>query len=38
MFTDLQIPAGRRPMSRNEARISAIVGIAFAVMILAAVF
>ena len=38
MFTDLQIPAGRRPMSQAEARISAAVGIAFAIMIMIAVF
>lgn len=38
MFTELKIAAGRRAMSQTEARISAIVGIAFAVMILAAVF
>ena len=38
MFTDLKIPAGRRPMSPTEARISALIGIVFAVMILLAVF
>jgi hypothetical protein len=38
MFTDLKIPAGRRPMSPAEARISAIVGIVFTIMILFAVF
>lgn len=38
MFTDLQIPAGRRPMSQTEARISAAVGIAFTIMIMFAVF
>jgi len=38
MFTDLKIAAGRRPMTSSEARISALLGIAFAVMILFAVF
>ena len=38
MFTDIQIPAGRRPMSVTEARISTVVGITFAAMILVAVF
>ena len=38
MFTELQIPAGRRPLSRGEALISAIVGIAFTIMILLAIF
>lgn len=38
MFTELQIPAGRRPLSRAEAQVSAVVGIAFTIMILVAVF
>lgn len=38
MFTELQIPAGRRPLSRAEAQISAVVGFAFTIMILVAVF
>jgi hypothetical protein len=38
MFTELQIPAGRRPLSRAEVQISAIAGIAFTIMILIAVF
>lgn len=38
MFTDLKIPAGRRPMSPAEARISALVGILFTIMILFSVF
>jgi hypothetical protein len=38
MFTELKIPAGRRPLSRAEARITAIIGTLFAIMILAAVF
>jgi hypothetical protein len=38
MFTDLKIPAGRRPLTAAEARITAIVGTLFALMILAAVF
>jgi len=38
MFTELQIPAGRRPLSRAEARISAVAGIVFTIMILIAVF
>lgn len=38
MFTDLQIPAGRRPLSPTEARISAIVGLLFTIMILFAIF
>ena len=38
MFTELKIPAGRRPLTRTEARISAIIGAVFAVMMLAVVF
>ena len=38
MFTDLQIPAGRRPLSRAEAQISAAIGMLFTIMILFAVF
>ena len=38
MFTDLQIPAGRRRLSQTEARISATVGILFTIMILLAIF
>ena len=38
MFTDLQIPAGRRPLSPTEARISAIVGLLFTIMNLFAIF
>jgi hypothetical protein len=38
MFTDLKIPAGRRPLTAAEARITVIVGTLFALMILAAVF
>lgn len=38
MFTELQIPAGRRPLSRSEAQISAAIGILFTIMILFAVF
>lgn len=38
MFTDLQIPAGRRPMSQSEARITAVIGSAFSIMILMAIF
>jgi hypothetical protein len=38
VFTDLKIPAGRRQLSPAEARVTAIVGIAFSLMILAAVF
>lgn len=38
MFTDLKIPAGRRPLTASESRIAAIAGTLFAVMILVAVF
>ena len=38
MFTELRIPAGRRPLTRSEARISAIIGVVFALMLLAVVF
>lgn len=38
MFTDLKIPAGRRPLTRLESRIAAIAGALFAGMILVAVF
>jgi hypothetical protein len=38
VFTDLKIPAARRRLSPAEARIATIVGIAFSLMILAAVF
>jgi len=34
MFTELKIPAGRRPMSASEARVSVIVGGVFSIMIL----
>jgi Peptidase family M50 len=33
MFTDLQIPAGRRPLTKNEALASAAVAIAFTLLI-----
>lgn len=36
MFTDLRIPADRRPVTRTEARISTILGTIFSLMILAA--
>lgn len=38
MFTELKIPAGRRPLSATEARIVAVVGALITVLILAAVF
>ena len=38
MFTDLKIPAGRRPMAPGEAKIAAIIGISFTIMIGVAVF
>ena len=38
MFTDLRIPAGRRPLTRSEARISAVFGTVFTLLILAAIF
>ncbi|MDH4125182.1 MAG: site-2 protease family protein [Gammaproteobacteria bacterium] len=38
MFTDLKIPAGRRPLTISESRIAAIAGTLFALMILIAVF
>jgi len=38
MFTDLKIPAGRRPLTASESRIAAIAGTLFATMILVAVF
>ena len=38
MFTDLKIPAGRRPLTRGEARASAILASVFTLLILAAIF
>lgn len=38
MFTDLKIPAGRRPLAAAEARIVAVVGAVFTLLILVAVF
>ena len=38
MFTELKVPAGRRPLTRTEARISAILGTLFSLMIVAAIF
>ncbi len=37
MFTDLKIPAGRRPLTRGEARASAILVSVFTLLILAAI-
>ena len=38
MFTDLRIPAGRRPMTDNEARIAAAIGLAISLLFLVAIF
>ena len=38
MFTDLRIPSGRRPMSRSEARITAVIGGAITLLFIAAIF
>lgn len=38
MFTDLKIPAGRRPLTRSEARTSAVLVTVFTLMIVVAVF
>jgi hypothetical protein len=38
MFTDLRIPAGRRPMTDSETRISALIGIVIAFLFMLAVF
>jgi hypothetical protein len=38
MFTDLRIPAGRRPMTDSEARISAAIGLAITLLFIAAIF
>ncbi len=38
MFTDLKIPAGRRPMTQSEARISFVFGLAITLLFLAAIF
>ena len=38
MFTDLKIPAGRRPMTRSEARISFVFGLVITLLFLAAIF
>jgi hypothetical protein len=38
MFTELRIPAGRRPMTDSEARISATIGLVFTLLFLAAIF
>jgi Peptidase family M50 len=37
MFTELRIPAGKRPMTRSEQRIAIAVGAAFTALILAAI-
>ena len=38
MFTDLRIPAGRRPMTDSEARISAAIGLVITLLFVAAIF
>jgi hypothetical protein len=38
MFTDLRIPAGRRPMTDSETRISAVIGLVITLFFLFAVF
>ncbi len=38
MFTDLRIPAGRRPMTDSETRISALIGVVIASLFMLAVF
>lgn len=38
MFTDLKIPAGRRPLTQAEARITTVTGTLFTLMIVAAIF
>ena len=38
MFTDLRIPAGRRPMTDGEARISAAIGLVITLLFVAAIF
>ena len=38
MFTELKIPAGRRPMTQSEARISTVFGLVITLLFLAAIF